>query len=179
MAPRPSSVTLHSSWRGLVLGAIGAAIVASAGLYSTVRTGGAIGSILLLFAGAALSAVVLFDLPVSSRFDRDGVQRRPIGRRQFIRWEQVDQLTRARPGIAALARDLAPGGLVAKVGRRRYLLVDQCESLDEYHRLIALLEDDDGEDPLGLDELIMPRADVDPTWTYRRTKWQPQPDSSD
>ncbi|MFK8024621.1 MAG: hypothetical protein AB8G26_11730 [Ilumatobacter sp.] len=76
--------------------------------------------------------------------------------------------------MEARARNLAPGGLVAKVGRRRYLLVDQCESLDEYKRLEALL----GEQARSIlfEDLIVPSEDVDPTWTYRRSRWAQEAD---
>ena len=81
--------------------------------------------------------------------------------------------TAIRKAVIALKKSLTPGGLTAKVGRRRYLLVDQCESLDEFDRLVDVL--DELGDALGVEELIPPPVGVDPTWTYRRAKWQPDP----
>lgn len=171
MTSATSSITLHSSWRGLALGAIGGAVVTAAGAYSTASTDGAVGSLVLLLIGVAILAVIALDLPVASEFTGDGVTRRPLLRRHHLSWDRVDQLTRTRPSIAARARNLAPGGLVAKVGRRRYLLVDQCESLAEYGALAELLEEASIE--VSFDDLIVPPEGVDPTWTYRRRRWQP------
>lgn len=135
-------------------------------------TSAAIGSLILLVFGAILLAIALFDYPIASVFDGTGVTRRPVLRRHRFDWSDVDQLTRVRPGIAAAARSLKPGGLALKVGRRRYLLVDQCESGDEFEQLVALLEREDLE--IGVDELIIPPADVEPTFIYRRRRWSPQ-----
>jgi hypothetical protein len=167
------AVTLHSSWRGLVLSLFGSGSVFVAGVASLVLTSGAIGSWLLCFFGTALLGVVLFDFPLACAFDGEGVTRRSILRRQRVGWDRVDQITRARPTVIALKKSLTPGGLTAKVGRRRYLLVDQCESLDEFDRLVDVL--DELGDALGVEELIPPPVGVDPTWTYRRAKWQPDP----
>lgn len=151
-------------------GVLAGVVLIAAGTFSTLSTGGAVGSLLLLGVGVIILVVVVADFPVSSVFDRDGVSRRPILRRHRLTWDRVDRLTRTRPSIAARARNTAPGGLVAKVGRRRYLLVDQCESIGEYDALVELLTGH--ADRLGLDELVMPPPGVDPTYTYRRRKWQ-------
>lgn len=169
-----ASVTLHSSWRGILWSVLGAGAVFAAGLASVILTGAATASLILFVVGAVLLAVVLFDYPVAAEFDADGVTRRPLLRRHRIEWIRVVQLTRTRPGIAAAARNLKPGGLAVKVGRRRYLLVDQCESILEYDDLVELLSESD--DQLGLDELIIPPVGVEPTFTYRRRKWQRQSD---
>jgi len=70
-------------------------------------------------------------------------------------------------------RNLKPGGLTAKVGRRRYLLVDQCEAIAEFDQLGDVLAARYVE--LGVDEMIPPHAETEPTWTYRRRHWQPDP----
>jgi hypothetical protein len=166
------SVTLHSSWRGLALSLLGAGVVFVGGVVSMALTGGAVGSWLLLFAGSLVLGLVMSDVPISAEFDSQGVTRRSLLRRQRVYWDRVDQVTRARPAVIAMNKGLTPGGLTAKVGRRRYLLVDQCESLGEFYRLAAMLEH--RQDALGVDELLPPPVDVDPTWTYRRAKWQPK-----
>ncbi len=166
-----STITLHSSWRGVLSSLVGASVVFLVGALSTSLTGGAVGSLVLLGLGLVLLMIVLFDFPVAAEFDADGVVRRPLLRRHRISWSDVDQLTRARPGIAAAARNLKPGGLVAKIGRRRYLLVDQCESRDEHDLLVQVLAA--SSEQLWLDDLVLPPEDVDPTWTYRRRRWQP------
>ena len=172
MADADRSVTLHSSWKGVILSAVGAACVFVFGLGITLSSGGATVAVGVLVLGSVLLATVLFDYPVSSRFTSEYVERRAILRRQTIAWDRVDQLTRARPGIAGL-RSLTPGGLTAKVGRRRYLLVDQCEAMSEFDALGEVLVDRYVE--LGVDEMIPPRTETDPTWTYRRRRWQPKP----
>jgi hypothetical protein len=164
------AVTLHSSWKGIILGAFGAVIMFVFGLGLTLSSGGAGVPVALLFLGVLFLGSVIFDYPVASRFTVEGVERRAPLRRHKISWDRVDQLTRARPGIAGI-RKLAPGGLVVKVGRRRYLLVDQCESISEFDALGALL--DERREALGLDELVFPQTETDPTWTYRRKRWQP------
>jgi hypothetical protein len=70
-------------------------------------------------------------------------------------------------------RNLKPGGLAAKVGRRRYLLVDQSESIaefDQHGNVLAARYVG-----LGVDEMIAPQVETEPTWTYRRACWQPDP----
>jgi hypothetical protein len=166
------SVTLHSSWKGVASSFIGSFIVFAAGA-AAAAVGGSTGSWIFFSVGIGLVVGVFLDYPVAARFDRDGVTRRALLRRHRIEWERVGQLTRARPGIAAAARNLNPGGLTAKVGRRRYLLVDQCESRPEFEALMRVFA---GRDDLGLDDLIVPPDGVDPTWTYRRARWTPQAD---
>ena len=152
------------------MGAVGAVIVFVFGLGITLSSGGAWVPLVVLCVGVLFLGSAMFDYPVACRFTVDGVERRALLRRHRISWDRVDQITRARPGIAGV-RKLAPGGLAVKVGRRRYLLVDQCESISEFDALCALL-DERGE-ALGLDELVFPQTETDPTWTYRRRRWQP------
>ncbi len=167
-AAEKPTITIHSSWKGVVLGGLGAVAVFAFGLAITISSGGAVIPVIMLFFGSVLLLTTLFDYPIASRFDADGVERRAMLRRQQITWDRVDQLTRTRPALAA--RSLTPGGLAAKIGRRRYLLVDQCESVSEFDALGEVLAERYVE--LGLDEMLSPPADTDPTWTYRRKQWQ-------
>lgn len=169
MTSDDDSITLHSSWRGIVFSLFGAVAVLAVGIGVTIANDGAPLAIAVLALGVLLTATVLFDYPVASTFRADGVVRRAVLRRHRIEWERVDQLTRTRPGITGGFRTLTAGGLTAKIGRRRYLLVDQCESTDEFDRLSAVL--DARVLDLALDEMIVPKEGTDPTWTYRRTKW--------
>ena len=166
------SVTLHSSWKGMLLSAVGAMVVFGLGLGGTVSSGGAGFPVVILGIGVMFLLTVLFDYPVASRFTPEFVERRALLRRHKIPWEAVDQLTRARPGLVGL-RNLKPGGLTVKVGRRRYLLVDQSESIAEFDQLGNVLAARYVE--LGVDEMIPPHAETEPTWTYRRRCWQPDP----
>jgi hypothetical protein len=121
--------------------------------------------------GVVLLLVALLDYPVASTFDVEGVQRRMVLRRQRLVWSRVAQLTRTRPALVRGPRPLRPGGLTAVVGRRRYLLVDQVESLAEYDALMSLLAPLD--DELALALVNRPPDATMPTWTYRRAKWGP------
>ncbi len=163
------SVTLHSSWRGIVTSGIGASVVLVAGVIVVVSVGWRLLPTLTLVAGACFTLVALLDYPIASELDARGVTRRAVLRRHRLPWAQVDQLTRARPGVVVHVRGLEPGGLVAKVGRRRYLLVDQCESRAEFDALERVLGDT--ATAVRFDRLVIPPANVGPTWTYRRRKW--------
>lgn len=165
------SVTLHSSWKSIILSFLGAFFVFGIGLATTINTGGAVIPIIILVLGSAFLGSVLFDYPLASTFTIDGAHRRPLLRRHFIAWDRVDQLTRARPAVAGVLKGLTPGGITVKVGRRRYLLVDRCEALREFQDLVELL--DDRYVTLGIDEMVQPPVSIDPTWTYRRKRWLP------
>ena len=95
-------------------------------------------------------------------------------RSQYISWDKASQFTRTRPSMsfAKFERNLVPGGLALVVGRRKYLLVDQLESSEEFDALDELLGDV-GED-LGMFEMLRPREGVTPTWLYRRKRWHPE-----
>ena len=120
--------------------------------------------------GVVLVAIVLFDYPVASTFDADGVTRHMVFRRHRLSWDRVEKLSRTRPGLVSGFRKLAYGGLVAVVGPRRYLLTDRCESLEEYgavqQAIGARAEDLMATTP-------EPPAGSVPTWWYRRRKWAP------
>lgn len=124
---------------------------------------------LTLVFGTVLVLVVLLDYPVASTFDARGVTRRAALRHHRLAWDDVGQLTRARPSLVVRLRGLEPGGLVAKVGRRRYLLVDQCESTAEHKALERAVGD--AATGLRFGHLMIPPDTVDPTWTYRRRRW--------
>ena len=134
----PSSVTLHSSWRGVAASGLGATAVFGAGMVGVVLGGWRLLPTGLLALGTLFLATVLFDYPVATTFDSDGVTRRMLLRRHRIGWDRIDQLTRSRPGFASNLRGVRHGGLTAAVGRRRYLLVDQPESPEEYDVVCAV-----------------------------------------
>lgn len=163
------SITLHSSWRGITLSMVGALAVFLVGSIAVGANGFTPIPTVILVLGTVMVCAVVFDYPVASTFGRDDVVRRAMLRTHRIRWDRVDQLTRARPSLTSGLRQLKPGGLTAKVGRRRYLLVDQCESEAEFDELSELLDARFVE--LAIDEMIVPPAGIDPTWTYRRKRW--------
>lgn len=167
---RSEQVTLHSSWRGLISSVGGAVAVLGLGVLAVARGGWSPVSAVVVIVGLALAAVATLDYPVASTFDADGVTRRMMLRRQRMPWSSIDRLTRTRPGTVQSLRKLAHGGLVAVRGRRRYLLVDQCESLDEFRRVESVaVRDGDGR----ADVVPHPPDTMPPTWLHRRAKWAP------
>lgn len=165
-----ASITLHSSWRGIVTSYLGAFIVLAISVAAMSASGLGILTGIFLAVGLFLALGVLFDYPIRSTFDADGVTRRAMMRRHRIDWDDVRQLSRTRPGLAGIRR-LRQGGLVAVVGKRRYLLVDQAESGPEHDVLDSVMGENSA--AVGLDALARPGDDVSPTWIYRSKRWQP------
>lgn len=174
MAPdsRPS-VTLHSSWRGILLGSFGAAVLAAAGTYGVVAAGFRLIPTTLFVIGWVFVMTMVFDYPIASEFTAEGVERKMMLRRHHLDWSSVDQLTRTRPTFIKIDRRLEHGALAAKRGRRRYLLVDRLEGADEFDRVVSIVEDGGGAVHLGLSMLPRPGEKVPPTWLYRRRAWRP------
>lgn len=164
------SVTLHSRWKGIFAGAIGSSAVLLAGILVVAAVGWRVIPTGTLLLGVFLFAIVVFDYPVASSFDAKGVTRRMALRRQRLDWDRVDLLSRSRPGMVSGFRKLAHGGLVAVIGRRRYLLTDRCESLEEYEAVQQVLGDRAAALMATTPE---PPAGMVPTWWYRRRKWAP------
>jgi hypothetical protein len=136
-----------------------------------------IGTGILAFIAVIVGLIVVFDYPIASAFGPDGVQRRCLLRREWLVWDRIEALTRTsdstglQPGEGSRWRiSRRPGGLVAVVGRRRYLLVNQCESREECRRVRdGLLEWT--EEPIWVAGL--PEDDQPPTWLYRRRRHRP------
>ena len=168
--PPPDAVTLHSSWRGIALSFVGSGFLAGVAIFVALANGIGWFTGVLLAVGLVIFGGIAFDYPIASTFAADRVERRSLLRRHRIGWDGVDQLTRTRPGFAAGPRRFMPGGLVAIVGRRRYLLTDQPESGEEHDRLVAVLEP--WSKQLGLKGLRRPSDQVAPTWLYRRRRWR-------
>lgn len=165
------SITLHSSWRGIITSMFGALIVLAIGVAAVAASGPGVVTVVVLAVGAILTLGVAFDYPVRSTFDATGVTRRAMLRHHRIEWDDVRQLSRTRPGLVMSLRKLRLGGLVAVVGKRRYLLVDQGESGPEHDHLDAVLGETAA--AVGLDVIIRPGDNVAPTWIYRSKQWQP------
>jgi hypothetical protein len=167
-------VTLHSSWRTVVGGYVGPLILLMIAALAVQR--GGVGPIVVLMTAFALIliAILLFDFPVATRFDTHGVVRRMPLRSHHIAWDDIERLSRARGKVLDPRRftDRANrGGLVAVVGRRRYLLVDQAESRQEFDMLAKLL----GQVAPGLvNESLVPPENAPPTYLYRRSRWRPE-----
>lgn len=169
-------MTLHSSWHGLALALTGAAVLVGFAAASAAMRGlHPVNTVVLAF-GVVLGGIVLADYPVATTFDERGVHRRAPLRRSTLDWDVVDRFTRTAPNRLFGRRRSSdgrltrtrPGGLVASVGRRRYMLVNQCESLAEHAALVAVVRSES--DALA-DTLDAPPGDMPPTWLYRRRRW--------
>lgn len=169
----PDSVTLHSSWSGIVLAYAGSVVMVFVTIVAFVADGfgwvsGVLGVLTLM-----LVAVIVFDMPISTEFTRGGVTRRSLGYHQRIAWEDVTRLRRMRVGVLRSGSRARGGGLVAVQGRRNFVLVDTMEGPQEYDELRKVLGVDLVE-LLGLTDEQRPPEGRNPTWIYRRDKWRPE-----
>lgn len=167
----PLGVVVHSSWSGLLGASLGALVLLGAGAVGVVLGGWRVIPTGLFVLGVLFVATVVFDYPVATAFDADGLTRRMLLRRHRILWDRVDQLTRSRPGFTAGLRGTRHGGLTAVVGRRRILLVDQPESPAEYDAVCAVMGDRSFD--VGLFGGMRPPDGTNPTWLYRSKRWSP------
>jgi hypothetical protein len=156
-------VRLYTSWRGLVLALASPAVLLVIAAFAISESGIHPLSLILLLIGGGLLAVSLFDYPIVTVIDGNGITRRTPLRSHRITWDRVTAVNRARG--AKLAKRIGP--LTAAIGKRRYLLVDRPEGADEYEKIRKLLTDNDVDCPLSADA---PAADTAPTWLYHRKR---------
>jgi hypothetical protein len=168
------SITIHSSWRGVVGGFFGAGVIALGGTYGVVAAGFRSFPVIVLVIGWGLVAVMALDFPVASTFSSEAVERRMVLRRQRFGWRPDDRLSRTAPKIILGERRLEHGGLTLIRGKRRYLLVDRPESGAEYDELVRVLEAPGAAGAqLGASRLPRPADSLPPSWLYRRARWRP------
>lgn len=167
----PDSIVLHSSWSGIVMAYAGAVVMIGITVLAVVADGIGWVSVVIGVLTLVLVLVVVFDLPISSEFDDEGVVRRSLGRHQSLSWDDITRLRRMRVGVLRSRKDARGGGLIAVIGRRNYTLVDIMEGPREFETLVQIL----GEraDAIGLNEGLRPPEGRSPTWIYRRDKWRP------
>ncbi len=166
------SITLHSTWTGIAMSYLGAAVFVAFSVGLLWANGVRLITVALLVTSLAFAAVALFDLPISAEFRRTGVVRRTALRHQFIDWDRVSRLRRLRVGMLRTRRDGRGGGLVAAIDGRKYVLVDTMESAVEFDDLQRVM----GEwaDALGLKGEMRPPDGRSPTWLYRKDRWKPE-----
>ena len=157
------SVRLYSSWRGLLLAFVSPAMLLGVAVLAIAAAGWRVVPIVLLVAGLGLLAVSLFDFPIYTTFDSEGIRRRTPLRVHRIGWDRVIAINRARGGRISKRT----GPLAAAVGGRRYLLVDRTEGVDEYEALRSLCSSDDVATPVSA---VAPDAQIAPTWLYHRRR---------
>ena len=166
------SITLHSTWAGTMMSGFGAVVFLAFAIGMLAVNGAGIVTVALLVAAVFFFVVVLFDLPIAATFRTDGVVRRTLLRHQFLAWDDVTRLRRMRTGIWS-RKDGRGGGLLATIGRRKYMLVDTMESAMEFDELRLVLGSEWAE-ALGLVDDYRPPDDRSPTWLYRRDQWKPE-----
>jgi hypothetical protein len=162
---------LHSSLTGIGFSFGGVILLSALALFAIVTAGSTIVAWALAVAAVISAGVILFDMPISSSFDADGVTRRALLWHQRLQWDDVDRLSRVRKGMFRSSKAAPTGGLIAVRGRRHYTLVDQMEGHAE-HAALRVSLGDVGE-RLGIDRIAQPALDQPPTWLHRRAKWAP------
>ena len=175
-AVEPRSFLIHSAWRGVIASYVSAAIFLLLAIWSFVGGGVSVIFVILALIAVALTAIAVLDYPIAVGVTPDGLVRRCLGRRQLLAWSQVEQITRTADVASSAAergrirRGRGPGGLVAVIGRRRYLLTNQSENRDEFHALRTAVS------AWGPDVRLvatLPLEDQPPTWLYRRPHHRP------
>lgn len=166
-----ASITIHSTWRGIILGGLGAGLLAAAGTWGVSQVGFRLIPGTLFVVGWILLLTMAFDYPIASRFTSEGVTRHMALRRQHFEWDDDHQISRTRPKLIRVDRRLEHGSLSLVKGRRRYLLVDRLESADEFDQMVDIVEA--GESDMSPSMLPRPADGVAPTWLYRRAHWRP------
>lgn len=112
--------------------------------------------------GCLLAFVALFDMPLRTEFSSGGITRVCALRRHHIPWSRVIGIERA-PTRSAMRyarrpdQGGKPGGLVARVGRRRYMLVNRPEGALQYDRLVVAVR--------SWDDVVVVRARRPPATT--------------
>lgn len=167
----PAPTVLHSSLSGIALSIAGVVLLAALALFAAASAGSTIVTWALAVATVISVAVILFDMPISSSFDADGVTRRALVRHQRLQWDDIDRLSRVRKGMFRSSKAAPTGGLIAVRGRRHYTLVDQMEGHAEHAALRVSLGE--AGERLGIDRVAQPALDQPPTWLHRRAKWAP------
>jgi hypothetical protein len=167
----PAPTVLHSSLTGIALSLGGVVLLSALAVFAVVSGGSTVVTWALAVAAVVSAAVILFDMPISSTFDTDGVTRRALLRHHRLRWDDVDRLSRVRKGMFRSSKVAPTGGLIAVRGRRNYTLVDQMEGHVEHAALRISLGG--SAERLGVDRIAQPALDQPPTWLHRRAKWAP------
>ena len=163
-------IVLHSSWTGIILAVVGAALLVAVAVVAWIGAGGSVLTIVVTVLAVVAVLVVAFDLPVASAFTASGVTRHTPLRRHHLSWDDVARLKRVRVGVHR-TRHQKQGGLIANRGHRNYTLVDRLESqleFDDLRRVLGPLAE-----RLGLTDELRPPDGRPPTWLYRRAHWRP------
>lgn len=166
MDPDPQrSLVLHSSWRGRISAALTPTLLLAFGGIGALGAGLRAIPAVALALGIGLLLVVVFDYPMRTVFGQESIDRKCLGRTERLEWSQVGLV--GRPAYSARLGRLGrtTTGLVAAVGRRRYLLTDRMESKAEHQALLRVIAAWAEGTPV---EATQPPDDWPPTWLYKR-----------
>ncbi len=125
-------------------------------------------------ASAIAALVMLFDMPIATRFEATAIERSTPLRRRRLELDRIDRFSRMRRAVRRPGAGASSTGLVAMRGRRQILLVDRMEGHAEYEALRAVLGHDQADRLLS--SVMPPPLNRTPTWTLRRRRWRPDPD---
>lgn len=177
---RATEVTIYSSWRGIAAAFVTPLLLLLVGLTAVRTVGWRVLPTGIVLLASGLLLVALLDVPLQTRFDREGVHRTCLLRRHTLPWESIRLLQRARGNLHSYIRlkgspsEAKPsGGLVAAVGRqRRYQLTDRIESRSEYDMLRDVVRLREGDVEVTA---VRPSAKTPPTTLWRRVPNPPPP----
>jgi len=166
------SITLHSSWTGLILNSMGALLLFVVAIVLAIVNGLSWLPAVLFVLGVVVAGVLAYDMPIATTFDSDGILRRAALRHHRLEWDDVNRVRRGRAGVVRNRSQNTRGGLVAWSGRKPYVLSDKMESTIEFDQLRDLLGHKLA-DSVGIDAGLRPLRERSPTWTHRNEKWHP------
>ncbi|MEO1060292.1 MAG: hypothetical protein AAFZ07_02655 [Actinomycetota bacterium] len=158
-----TAVVLHSSWRGRFFSLVPPALLFGGGIWGYSQ-GGRLVAVILIVLGGVMLGIGLFDYPWRTIIGPDGIERRCLLRTERLGWRRVTAVARPR-STKTVQRVAGKAGLVAEVGKRRYLLSNRCESGFEYEAIQRVIDRSGGRVLLRASE---PPDEVAPTWMYQR-----------
>jgi hypothetical protein len=172
--PTPEPVVLRSSIRGILNAFLSPAVLLALATWVLLTGRPSWFTWFVGLLGAVLAVISIVDFPLRTAFGPEGVTRLCAARRHHLDWSEVVAIERAMgprsllPTRQGERRSFTrPGGLVARVGRRRYLLVDRVEGAAEYDALADAVK---RWDDVVVVRASRPPADTPPTTLYRRTR---------
>jgi len=167
------SITLHSSWFGIVSATLGGVILLAIAVVLLVANGLSIGTGIFAVVAVGAAAVLLYDMPLATRFEAGVIERLTPLRRRRIATDRYDRFTRMRKAIRRPGSGATSGstGLIAVRGRRQTMLVDRMEGRAEHEELRRVLGELEAERLMS--DVHPPPMSRTPTWSGRRKRWHP------
>jgi len=133
-------VVLYSSLPGVLNGYVSPVLLILLSAWAGWTRGPTLLSTGIGAVGVAFVAIALFDMPLHTVFGREGVVRVCALRRHHLAWTSITAIERVpkrMPLRRVEGRPRRPGGLVAVIGKRKYLLCNRPEGAFEFDALQA------------------------------------------